>query len=173
MRAAAAVALLLVFEACVVDRSVPDDARLTCTADGDCPGGWTCVDDLCRPKGWTPDTTMPDALIAETADAAADVVPPRWDDRVTICTALYDKIKLCPTEVKATLGQDVWNLVGDDRDAFVGATCARDLLAEASDSDLDTYLAEAALASSVTCAFFVTVLCDLFPADAGYETSCP
>jgi len=177
-RGGALVALGLLVSACVVDTGVPSDARLVCAVDADCPGGWTCTDDLCRPAGWAPDTAEPDAVAVDrTGDApgADDAAPElsRWDDRLTVCAALYDKIKACPAEVKATLGQEVWDLVGDDRDAFASTTCARDLLADATDHDLDTYLAEAALLGPATCSFFVSVLCDLFPAHAGYTTNCP
>ena len=172
--------LALLLSACVIDSSVPRDARLTCAADEDCPGGWTCVDDLCRPEGWAPDVAEADAAATDGTDdtpspSDGEELPElsRWDDRVTICTALYDKIMACPAEVKATLGQEIWNLVGDDRDAFAETTCARDLLGDASDKDLNDYLAQVALVGSITCPLFVSVLCDLFPADAGYTTSCP
>jgi hypothetical protein len=165
--------LALLLSACVVDSSVPRDAQLTCAVDEDCPAGWTCVDDLCRPEGWQPDATTAD--VDGDAPAGDDALPElsRWDDRLTICTALYDKIKACPAEVKATLGQEIWDLVGDDRDAFAETTCARDLLGDATDKDLNDYLAQVALAGSITCPLFVSVLCDLFPADAGYTTGCP
>jgi len=157
----------------VVDTGVPSDARLICSVDEDCPGAWTCVDELCRPAGWAPDVVEPDGASDATGDAPGDATVPRMEDRRTICGALYDKIKECPTEVKATLGQDVWDLVGDDRAAFIETTCARDLLETATDKDLDDYLTQVALVGSITCPMFVSVLCDLFPADAGYATNCP
>ena len=166
--------LALLLSACVVDSSVPRDAQLTCAVDEDCPGGWTCVDDLCRPEGWTPDVAEADEAGEDvTDDGTSDTALSRLEDRLTICTALYDKIKACPAEVKATLGQEIWDLVGDDRDAFAETTCARDLLGDATDKDLNDYLAQVALVGSITCPLFVSVLCDLFPADAGYTTSCP
>lgn len=167
------VALALLLTACVVDTGVPADARLICAVDDDCPGGWRCLDDLCRPEGWAPDAVEPDLAADGQDEAGADAALPRIEDRLTICGALYDKIEACPAEVKATLGQAVWDLVGDDRAVFASTTCARELLEDATDQDLDDYLVQVALLGSITCPMFVSVLCELFPDDAGYETACP
>jgi len=117
MRTHLVLPLLLLANACAVETPVPTDARLSCTKDSHCPGGWTCQSDLCRAPGWQPDTVQ----ATDTANEA-DAQPARWDDKLALCGALYDKGQTCEAEVKAGAGDTVWAWFEGERQTFVEAT---------------------------------------------------
>jgi len=153
---------------CVVDTGVPDDARLSCDADEDCPRGWTCgEDDLCLPPGYEEDASDGDQDLTEDEEA-----PWREEEKRQDCDAIYTKTTSCASEALAMLGATTYGVFEQGQSSFQDL-CALTLLAGASDQDLDDLALNLQFVNLATCAQFVPELCALFPADSGYATNCP
>lgn len=163
---------------CTVDTSIDSSALLTCENQGECPGGWTCDLDalMCRSPEYTDSETETssdagDAGDADDADDAdtetqstdtdSDTSVYRYEDKKTVCEAVWTKAQDCDTELKAALGEEAASIFSLPKDSFVEDMCIPQMLNDTTDEKLDESLNQIDLLTLASCDIFVSTIAEL------------
>ena len=138
----------------MVDTEIPADVQLTCIEDSHCPVDWICISlqGLCAAPG-----------SALTVDMEAL--------KTEVCQAMHEKGEECPSEIEATLGDELTALFEMEEYEFI-ALCKTEFLGQSTEEDAAD-LNQAKLLPLAPCDTFVEAICGFLPSDGGYETRCP